>query len=201
MTFPELIGINKKIVLASKSPRRKKLLENLGFELEIINSNYKEEKVDNHKDYPQYVIFNAEQKGLSVQKKISDDCIIISADTIVVLNDEILHKPKDTEEAFLILKKLSGNTHQVYTGICLIDNKTQKIIKDYKQTNVSFRELEDNEIWQYINTGSPMDKAGAYGIQDDFGAIFVNKIEGCYYNIVGLPLELLYNMLKKMNTI
>ncbi len=198
MRLPELLGINKKIILASKSPRRKKLLENLGFELKIINSNYQEEKVENHNNYAHFVMYNAEQKALNVSKNVIEDSIIIAADTIVVLQNEILHKPKTEDEAYFILKKLSGQIHEVYTGVCLIDNFTKKILKDFRCTKVSFRELNDDEILHYISTGSPMDKAGAYGIQDDFGAIFVNKIEGCYYNIVGLPLELLYNMLKRL---
>jgi septum formation protein len=108
-----------------------------------------------------------------------------------------LHKPKDCNEAFEILKNLSGRTHQVYTGITLINNYSQKIINEYSKTDVTFRELSDDEIYAYIESGSPMDKAGAYGIQDDFGAVFVRHINGCYYNIVGLPIELFYRMLKE----
>ena len=192
----ELLNIDKKLILASKSPRRKLLLENLGFEFEVIKSDYKEEKIDNHSDYASYVQELAKHKAVDVSNKIEDDSIIIAADTIVVLDNNILHKPKDREDAYKILNTLSNRTHEVYTGICLIDKNAEKQISDFQRTKVSFRELSDQEIKAYIDTDSPMDKAGAYGIQDDFGAVFVSHIEGCYYNIVGLPLELLYRMFK-----
>jgi septum formation protein len=115
----------------------------------------------------------------------------------VVLDDEILHKPKDEQDAFRILTQLSDNTHTVFTGICLFDKPSGKYLTDFQATEVSFRKLEDDEISSYIATGSPMDKAGAYGIQDDFGAVFVSNIKGCYYNIVGLPLELLYRRMRE----
>jgi septum formation protein len=115
----------------------------------------------------------------------------------VVIDDMILNKPSDPEDAFRILKILSGNTHKVYTGLSIVESVSQNWITDFQTTEVTFRELSDEEIWLYIEGGSPMDKAGAYGIQDDFGALFVSHINGCYYNIVGLPVQLLYMMLKR----
>jgi len=192
--------LNKPLVLASKSPRRRKLLASLGFEFEVMESNYKEDKTNNIFDFKQYAINSAFRKAEEVAARISKPSIVLGADTIVVLNNEVLHKPKDRIDAFNILKTLSNNTHVVYTGIALIDSENNYSITDVQSTYVSFRHLEDEEIWAYIDTGSPMDKAGAYGIQDDFGALFVNHINGCYYNIVGLPLEMLYSMLKKINS-
>jgi septum formation protein len=126
--------------------------------------------------------------------------LYIGSDTIVVLGNEILEKPADSKDAAKMLQKLSSNTHTVYTGVALFDSANKKEDIRYEETKVSFRQLNAKEIDAYISTGSPMDKAGAYGIQDDFGAVFVNRIEGCYYNIVGLPLQLLYKMLMEYFT-
>ena len=124
--------------------------------------------------------------------------IIITADTIVVLNKEILGKPINEKDAFKILNKLSGKTHIVYTGFAISNLQEEKTIIDYEKTLVTFRKLNRKEILDYIRTGSPMDKAGAYGIQDDFGAVFIKKINGCYYNVVGLPLSKVYSTLQKV---
>jgi len=128
-------------------------------------------------------------KALSVIK----DGIVITADTIVVLDNKVIGKPKDQKDAYHILRKLSGRTHSVYTGYCIYNWLNKKKITEYEKTMVKFRKLSDIEIWDYIRSGSPMDKAGAYGIQDDFGAVFIEKINGCYYNVVGLPLARLYH--------
>ncbi|ROL62234.1 septum formation protein Maf [Bacteroidetes/Chlorobi group bacterium ChocPot_Mid] len=189
--------LKKPLVLASKSPRRRKLLSSLGFEFDVVESNYKEVKSSGYFDFRDYVINSAFNKADEVAKRMKKDCIVIGADTIVVLDNEILHKPVDRQDAFQILKKLSNRSHTVFTGVVLIDNETEKSLGNVQATEVRFRELQDEEIWAYIESGSPMDKAGAYGIQDDFGAVFVSHINGCYYNIVGLPLEMFYTMLKK----
>jgi septum formation protein len=128
------------------------------------------------------------------------DTIIIAADTIVWLENEVLSKPKSYDEAFKMLRKLSNNTHEVFTGITVLHKNATKIISKVSRTEVTFRYLTDEEIDAYIKTGSPFDKAGAYGIQDDFGAVFVSNIKGCYYNIVGLPLSLLYDILKEFQS-
>ena len=126
------------------------------------------------------------------------DGILITADTIVVFDKEIIGKPKSKRDAKLILEKLSNNKHFVYTGFVVKNSVSKKIIIDYEKTEVTFRKLSSSEINSYIASGSPMDKAGAYGIQDDFGAVFVSKINGCYYNVVGLPLSKLYSALNEI---
>lgn len=188
---------NCRIILGSKSPRRKKLLEQIGLEFEVIPSDFDEDTICYDNNPEEYVKLLALKKSESVASKVNGNAIVIGADTIVVLENEILNKPIDEYDAYEILKKLSGKTHLVYTGIAIINNFKNKKVIDFKKTEVSFRNLGDDEIWEYIKTGSPMDKAGAYGIQDDYGAVFVNHIVGCYYNIVGLPLEKFYSMLKE----
>ncbi|MEJ5245058.1 MAG: Maf family protein [Bacteroidota bacterium] len=192
----KLLKINQKIVLASKSPRRITLLKNLGLEFDVIPSKI-DENISEKLQPNEYVMKLSRLKAENVSSMLGGDEIVIGADTTVYLDGNYLNKPKDCDEAFEILKKLSGRTHQVYTGITLINNYSQKIINEYSKTEVTFRELSDDEIYAYIESGSPMDKAGAYGIQDDFGAVFVRHINGCYYNIVGLPIELFYRMLKE----
>lgn len=196
MNIKTLVNINKPLVLASKSPRRKFLLEMLGLKFEIIPSNFEEEKVSTEIEPAAYVKHLAEEKAKEVANRIGNQKVLISADTIVVLDNKIINKPYDKQDAFDILSSLSDNEHYVYSGVSLKSEGKQ--ITDYAKTKVRFRNLSENEIWAYIETGSPMDKAGAYGIQDDFGALFVKEITGCYYNIVGFPLETFYRMLKEM---
>ncbi|MCW9094229.1 MAG: Maf family protein, partial [Ignavibacteriaceae bacterium] len=131
-------------------------------------------------------------------KKNVRNSIIITADTIVVLDKEVIGKPKNRKDAINILSLLSGRVHTVYTGFCVFNQKTNKSIIDFEKTKVEFRTINKDEIIDYVESGSPMDKAGAYGIQDDFGAVFVKRIDGCYYNVVGLPLTKLYNALRKL---
>lgn len=194
----KLLKIDKKIILASKSPRRKKLLEQLGFDFIIKPAAINENDLPEGLSPAEYVKELSSRKAEKVASRISEPAIILGSDTIVVLGDEILNKPESRNHAFNMLNLLSENTHIVFTGITLIDTEKNIKISDYKKTDVTFRKLEEDEIWAYIGSGSPMDKAGGYGIQDDFGAVFVSHIEGCYYNIVGLPLEKLYEMLKKI---
>ena len=196
----KLLNLNLPIILASNSPRRKKLLEGLGLTIEIIPSNIDENMFDINQNPIQYTSNLSLLKAEDISNKINKNCIIIAADTIVVFNEKILNKPIDENDAFKMLKLLSGNIHFVYTGVTLIDTKNNHKITKVKKTEVTFRILEEEEIYAYIATGSPMDKAGAYGIQDDYGAVFVSNISGCYYNIVGLPLEMLFEMLKEINS-
>lgn len=197
-----IINYSGKFILASASPRRRKLLELLGIDFSVMVSDVDEEKHNNGSNPAVNVMNLAELKALQIAKRVDFPAIIIGADTIVVLDGEIINKPADENDAFRILKKLSGRTHKVFTGIALIETNSRRRIIDYKETKVTFRTLRNEEIKSYIATGSPMDKAGAYGIQDDFGAVFVNHIEGCYYNIVGLPLELLYRkIIELLNSI
>ena len=190
--------INKPLILASKSPRRKKLLEQIGLTFKTIPAEIDENALPDGTPPDEYVKILSLRKAEKIAAAVETPSIILGSDTIVVLDGKILNKPIDPKDAFRMLNTLSGNTHTVYTGIALIDTGNSKVISDYKETKVTFRQLDEEEIWAYIDTGSPLDKAGAYGIQDDFGAVFVSHIEGCYYNIVGLPLEKLYENLKML---
>ncbi len=190
------------IYLASKSPRRKKLLEQINLKFSILKVDANEDVRNGEK--PAALVKRLardKMKEAEVQlnrKKKENKSIIITADTIVVIDGKILNKPVDKKDAERILKLLSGRTHTVYTGFAVNNTYNKKIIVDFEKTQVTFRKLDDKEITDYINTGSPMDKAGAYGIQDDFGAVFIKKINGCYYNVVGLPLAKVYGSLKKV---
>ncbi len=183
------------LILASQSPRRKKLLEQIGFSFKVVPS-----EIDEVIDPTLSPAENAKQlslkKALSVMSKIKNG-IIVGADTIVVYKNQILGKPASKSEAIKMLKMLSGKSHFVYTGLALVNAETKKYITDVVCTEVHFRKLKDEEIREYVKTGSPMDKAGAYGIQDDYGAVFVERINGCYYNVVGLPLAKFYLLMKK----
>lgn len=188
-----MLKSNVKIFLASKSPRRRKLLKQIGLNFKSFSVDLHEEIIDG--EHPAQTVKRlAMHKYEAACKKIKNG-IVITADTIVVLEKEIIGKPKNEKDAFNILAKLSGRTHSVYTGFVVGNLTSQNQIVDYEKTEVTFRKLSSDEIKEYINTGSPMDKAGAYGIQDDFGAVFVSKINGCYYNVVGLPLAKLYKSL------
>ena len=200
INIEKLIGLKSPLILASASPRRRKLLKDLGFNFTIQPSNINEEIVEeiSETDYAEKL---ALAKAQEVASRFNENGIVIGADTIVVIDNKILNKPKTKDEAFEMLNQLSGRTHKVITGLSLVEIISKKYIISNSQTLVTFRELEKEEIEAYINSGSPFDKAGGYGIQDDFGAVFVSRIEGCYYNVVGLPLELLYKSLKEFNTI
>ncbi|NJD23282.1 MAG: septum formation protein Maf [Melioribacter sp.] len=187
---------NLQIYLASKSPRRRKLLKQLGISFKSFSVDIDEEVLDGEhpiKTVRRLAIHKSELASLKVKEGI-----VITADTIVVLNNEIIGKPKDEKDAYKILSKLSGKTHFVYTGFVVKNLMNGRSIVDYERTKVTFRKLTPKEIYDYIKTGSPLDKAGAYGIQDDFGAVFVEKIDGCYYNVVGLPLAKLYRSLTEI---
>ncbi|MEW6506879.1 MAG: Maf family protein [Bacteroidota bacterium] len=188
-----MINSNLPIYLASRSPRRKKLLKQLGIKFRAFAVDFNEEILDG--EHPvQTVKRLAEHKSRLAVVKVSKG-IVITADTIVVLNNEIIGKPKNKKDAFNILSRLSAKTHQVYTGFVVFNTVSKKKILGYEKTSVTFKRLTKKEMYDYIKSGSPMDKAGAYGIQDDFGAVFVKRINGCYYNVVGLPLAKLYKSL------
>ena len=187
------------IVLASASDRRKELLQRLGIEFKVMISDFNEESVSFDGNCSKYVQTLATGKVLDISKKLLDkDCkIIIGCDTIVSINNKVLGKPKDKKDAFLMLKNLSGQEHQVYSGITLLNTENNRILSDFVSTRVIFSELKDEIINWYVETGEPMDKAGSYGIQGYAGA-FVKEIHGCYYNVVGLPLNKLSFMLRDM---
>ncbi len=187
------------IVLASASPRRAKLLKQIGLDFTIVPSNIDESNNGNLSP-AEYVQQLAYLKAMDVAEKMAQNgqdkrYLVIGADTVVV-KDGILGKPSDTQEAFSILRRLSGSWHEVLTGIALIDTQDFKCIKGYETTRVKMKELSDNTIFAYIDSKEPMDKAGAYGIQEK-GAVLVEKIEGCYFNVVGLPLSRLAELLEE----
>ncbi|HHZ03132.1 MAG TPA: septum formation protein Maf [Tissierellia bacterium] len=183
-----------KIVLASKSPRRIEMLQRYVKDLAVYSPSA-EEKVNNE-DYPQTTVMKfAFEKALDAYINCREKGLIIAADTIVYLN-EIMGKPVNEEEAFSMLNLLSGKTHQVYTGVCIIDTETSKKIVDYEKTEVTFNELSPDFIRKYLKTNEYLDKAGAYGIQG-YGELLVKEINGCYNNVKGLPLTKLNNLLTK----
>lgn len=190
-----LYMINKKIILASASPRRNQLLKSLNIEFEVIPSQV-EENIDEEDFSFKLIEKLALEKAQDVAEKINYPAIVIGADTVVVIDNHILGKPTDKENAFQMLKLLSGRTHKVISAIALIDNSLNKSITDHVVSEVTFRNLTDSEIRSYIETGEPMDKAGAYAIQG-LASKFISSISGCYNNIVGISTDKLTKMLKK----
>ncbi|MBI2794280.1 MAG: septum formation inhibitor Maf [Ignavibacteria bacterium] len=183
------------LVLASQSPRRQSLLRHIGFDFTIVNPDIDEDSVPHSDLYDKYVEHIALLKARRGLEMATGECIVLGSDTTVVLDGQILNKPTDRQDAKRILSILSGNTHTVFTGIALTTTREREVTAS-RSTRVTFRSLSQEEIDAYVDSGSPMDKAGAYGIQDDFGAVFVSHVEGCYYTIVGLPVELLYTTLR-----
>lgn len=184
----------KKVVLASQSPRRIELLRSVGLEFEIYPPHI-EEKWRSGYSPVDYVRHNAGEKAHWVSGHVDYD-LIIAADTIVTLEDRIFEKPAGHDQAEAMLRSLSDRTHEVITAICLMTPE-EKII-DHEVTRVSFYPLSDAEIRMYLNSDEPFDKAGAYGIQG-FASLFIRKIEGCYFNVVGFPLGKFYQHLKTLN--
>ncbi|MGI6453211.1 MAG: Maf family protein [Syntrophomonadaceae bacterium] len=184
----------RNIILASQSPRRRILLSNLGVKFSCISIEANE--VFYNKEDPVTAVQRIALQKADLAADRLQSGIIITADTIVVLHGEIMGKPADDDDAFRMLSMLSGNRHRVITGLCVkdLDNQSQEVVAE--TTWVYFRQLSEEEIVRYIATGEPQDKAGAYGIQG-YGAVLIEKIEGCYFNVVGLPLSRLYQMLKK----
>lgn len=185
----------KKIILASQSPRRKQLLKQLGLEFDIVTSGV--EETLNPRLKPRHQAEElALQKAQSVAEKF-DDAVIIGADTLVALGDEIIGKPKNENDAKRMLKRLRGRQHTVITGFVLIDTASKRTIIKSVETKVWFRKLSPQEISTYVEKEKPLDKAGAYAIQG-LGSLFVEKIEGDYFGTVGLPLFTLAKELKKL---
>ncbi len=183
----------KDIVLASASPRRSQLLKQIGLDFRVLTSDV-DETIDKTISAEEAVKYLSVKKASDVSGKIAKGPLIIGADTVVV-KDVILGKPRDEEEAFSMLKSLQNQWHEVITGITVIDTSTGKVISDFEKTRVKMRSLSDSMIHSYINTKEPFDKAGAYGIQG-MGAILVERLEGCYFNVVGLPLTKLTMILE-----
>ena len=180
----------KPLILASRSPRRIALLRQIGFDPEVVPCDV-EETFDHHLSPDDNAIRLALDKARCTART-RENALVIGADTIVVLNGTLLGKPADAADAHRMLRLLSGKTHTVHTAFALVDRPSDLAEVGVESTRVTFRELPDAEIEEYVRGGSPMDKAGAYGIQDDYGAVFVSRIEGCYYTVVGFPLSRFY---------
>ncbi len=184
----------KKIILASKSPRRRELLAGLDLDFEVkvipgIAENYPDSLPSER--IPQYI---AAEKAEAYKGSIAPDEVVITADTVVILNDEIMGKPKDDAQAREMLHKLSGKTHQVTTGVCLTTVNCQK--QFHVTSHVTFKLLSDDEIDYYVSHYHPLDKAGAYGIQEWIGYVGVTRLEGSFFNVMGLPVQRIWEELK-----
>ena len=175
-----------KLVLASKSPRRSEILKNAGIDF-IVRVADADETIPDGTKPEDAVVFLAARKAMAVER--TDDEVVLGADTVVVLDDKILGKPKDKDDAFNMIKMLSGRVHSVFTGVCAIGDGISLTFAE--ETKVEFYPLSDNEIYDYINTNEPYDKAGAYGIQG-LASKFIRGIEGDYFNVVGLPVSSVY---------
>ena len=182
---------NPKIILASSSPRRQELLALTGYEFDVIVSNI-DENIEGTVEYRVEEL--ARRKATAVKSTLTQNAIIIGADTLVSIDGKVIEKPIDNEHAYKMLKTLQDRSHYVYTGVAIIeDEQTHSFVES---TKVFFRQMSDSEIWKYIETGEPFDKAGGYGIQG-LGALFVERIEGDYYSVMGLPVSKLYEKLTK----
>lgn len=186
--------MDRDIILASNSPRRRELLSQIGIPFTVIPAHV-DENIRQGEAPESYASRLALEKAREVGRRVGDG-LIIAADTIVVLNDMILGKPSGPEEAEEMLARLSGTMHRVITGLAVVDAPTGRSAVYTAMTRVWFRDLSQEDIRAYVSSGEPLDKAGAYGIQER-GALFVEKIEGCYFNVVGLPLALLAEVLKE----
>ena len=177
-----------KIILSSNSPRRKELLAGLGVDFEVRVLKGVDER------YPDDIPLNEVPLYIAIEKAsaytVAKDELVVTADTVVIVDNEILGKPKDRAEAYGMLRKISGKTHQVVTGVCLttIDDQRSFTVT----TDVEFKELSDNEIYYYIDKYRPFDTAGAYGIQEWIGYVGVLSLKGSYYNVMGLPVQRIY---------
>jgi septum formation protein len=179
-------------ILASNSPRRRELLNMLALDFQVVPSEI-EESIPAGEPPELATTDIAMEKALDAAKRVPQGSIVIGADTLVYLDGSPLGKPRDDREAARMLRLLSGRTHRVYTGVAVIDGDRR--LAEYERTDVTFREIDDDEIESYIKTGEPLDKAGAYGIQG-WGSLFVERIRGDYYNVVGLPVFRLGMMLR-----
>jgi septum formation protein len=189
------ISMNKTIILASNSPRRRELLRQVGLTFTTDPADV-DESILPGEDAEAYAVRVALDKARVVAGRVEKG-IVIAADTIVVLGDLVLGKPADARDAERMLDMLSGRMHRVISGLAIVDAATEKTLTKAAITSVWFRDLTPGEIRSYVATGEPLDKAGAYGIQEK-GALLVQKIEGCYFNVVGLPLSLLGDMLREI---
>ena len=191
-----------KIILASGSPRRKELLLQIGIVPEIIVSHV-EEKITS--DVPAEVVMSlAEQKAVDVAKEMPEGTVILGSDTVVAADGKILGKPKSHEEAYEMIRRLAGRSHQVYTGVCLVkkgpEGEADTVVSFYDETDVNVSPMTENEIREYADSEEPMDKAGSYAVQGFF-ARYIDGLKGSYANVMGLPVHLVYQELKKLGAL
>ena len=190
-----LENLNKyHIILASNSPRRKELLEGLDLDFEVRVLPGIDETYPLTLPAAEIPLYIAKEKADAYRSQLTDKDLLITADTVVILGEDVLGKPVDNQDAFRMLRLLSGKTHQVVTGVCIITNQRQSEFS--VSTDVSFDELSDSEIEYYIKTYSPIDKAGAYGIQEWIGHVAVSSLNGSYFNVMGFPVQRIYKELK-----
>jgi len=185
-----------KLILASGSPRRKMFMDLFEVDYDVVPSDY-EEDMTLDMPLPELVQELASGKAKDVAEKVKSG-LVIGGDTVVAIDGKILGKPKSIDEAKAVLRRLSGSINTVYSGIAIVDAESGRCESEYTTTDVKFKKLSDEEIADYIATGEPMDKAGSYGMQG-IGGIFIEKIEGCYSNVIGLSLPKLNMLLKKFN--
>jgi len=181
-----------RIILASRSPRRQQLLYELGLKFEVVTRSWTE-KYPRHLKGAEIALYVAGGKAKAFQSEVKDNEIVITADTIVWCNNKVLDKPAGKADARKILREISGNTHEVITGVCLLSAVKQTSF--FSSTKVTFSELSGEEIEYYITNFNPYDKAGAYGIQEWIGIAACSRIEGSYFNVMGLPVEQVYHEL------
>ena len=189
-----MVGNRYHIILASNSPRRKELLAGLDIPFEVRVLDDIDESYPHDLPTKEIAGYISKKKADAYQQKMAADELIITADTIVVLGQEVMGKPKDASEAYRMLRELSGKTHQVITGVCLTTKERQTCFS--VETDVTFKDLTDEEIHYYVEHYRPFDKAGAYGIQEWIGYIGVTGMNGSYFNVMGLPVQRIYEALK-----
>ena len=194
-TAPIIISVFR-LILASNSPRRRELLRNAGFQFDVRPSGIEENRLpgESPEDFARRL---ARDKARDVARKSAPGSLVLGADTVVAINGEILEKPVDAADAARMLRMLSGQTHRVITGVCLVRVPEAVLAWTHETTLVTFRNLTEEEIGSYIESGEPFDKAGGYGIQG-LASRFVPRIEGCYFNVVGLPIPLVYEILRSI---
>ncbi len=185
---------DKKLILSSNSPRRQELMKGLELDFEV-KVNPVEEKIPQDLPAEYVAAFLSKLKAEAYPDELAENEILITSDTVVIENGRVLGKPSDEQEAFDMIKSLSGATHTVMTAVTMMDRTRRITLED--ETKVTFRFLHEDEIWHYIKKYKPFDKAGAYGIQEWIGFIGVSRIEGSYFNVMGFPLHLVYEQLKK----
>ena len=189
-----MLRFNVPFILASESPRRRRLLEQLGLTFEVRAHGV--EEIHPPDASPEDIVLDLSLRKAEPVADAEPGALTLGADTVVVLDGEVLGKPADAAHARLMLQRLSGRTHEVFTGIAIVHAGSDRCVTAHEATAVTFAEMSEEEIDRYVATGSPIDKAGAYGIQDDCGALFVSRIDGDYYNVVGLPLHRFYRMVR-----